>query len=248
MDLIIGVTNCDYNNSNVKNWLNTINKNTKAQPLLINSSNNTTNIHLLVYRFYLIYDFLYKNNNIENVIVSDVFDVIFQSDPFIWMKNNIHDKKIIVGSEGIQYKNERWGKNNLILSMGEECYNDMKDNTIYCAGIIAGKRQEVADLCYSIYNMCESKNLIHMIPGGGAADQAIMNFILSKSTFHDITKFSSLEENFVCHCGTSLAIPEYDNLLIEKKPKIMNNKVYTHDDKLYSIVHQYNRIRENIEC
>lgn len=244
MDIVIGVTNCNYEDSRVKPWLDSINKNTNAKSLLIKTTSNEKNIHLYVYRFFLLYDFLYRNlENIDNVIITDVFDVKFQKDPFEWMKSNLKDKKIVLGSEGIKYKDETWGKNNLILSFGQDCYEEMKNNTIYCAGVLAGKPKDIADLCYSIYTICESKNLISEIKGGGAADQAALNFIVHNSQgFKDITHLSSLEESFVCHCGTSLAIPHYDSLLVEKKPIVKNNKIYTFENKEYTIIHQYNRI------
>lgn len=212
--------------------------------ILLEESSNS-NVHLLVKRFAMIADYIYTNLDlIDYVLVTDTYDVYFQDDPFKWMKENMtKQQKVVVGSEGLTYSQEVWNKQNLERSFGLETFEHMKNNTIYCAGVIGGRGKEVADLCNRIYKLCVDYGVTHAIPGGGAADQAAMNIILN-TPFKDVVKFAQLSDNFVCHCGTTLAdgVINYYQPLLSDVPIIKNNKVYTSNNQLYTIVHQYNRV------
>ena len=51
-------------------------------------------------------------DNLRYVVVTDVRDVYFQSDPTVWLKDNLK-KSFIASSEGLKFKDESWNFNNL---------------------------------------------------------------------------------------------------------------------------------------
>ena len=95
--------------------------------------------HIVVQRFLDIYTFLKNNQDYDKIIVTGVKDVYFQRDPMPFISSTlIGRKKIIAGSQGLLYKNEDWGDDNL-----KKCYPHLyelnKNNKIYNAGTFAGR-------------------------------------------------------------------------------------------------------------
>jgi hypothetical protein len=71
------------------------------------------NFNICLDRFFHIWYFLNRLSEKEQfryVIATDVGDVIFQSNPSKWLEDNMGDKKILVGSECIQYQHEEWNR------------------------------------------------------------------------------------------------------------------------------------------
>jgi protein YibB len=197
-----------------------------------------------VTRFKPIYDYLKTNKGkYRYVITTDIRDVIFQTDPFIWMENNLKDKQLLVGSESIQYKNETiWGAENLRQSYGQEIYDLNKDHTIYCCGVIAGLQDAVASLVLDMYNDA----ITNPIP---VSDQAAMNVLLHTPKYIDQTLFANQSDGFVCHAGTVASRTRMDIFrphLIEDEPVYKDKKVLTSSGNIFSIVHQYDTTSWNL--
>jgi len=74
----------------------------------------------------------------NRIITTDVKDVIFQTNPSIWLDENLGDKEINVACESIAYKDEQWGTNNLMKSFGPLVHEECVNNPIYNAGTISG--------------------------------------------------------------------------------------------------------------
>ena len=83
-----------------------------------------TNLPPHIPRWIQVYNFLKNHGDkYDNVVMTDLKDVYFQADPFKWMKENLGDKKIVVGSECLLYKDEPWGNQNLIDTFGTYIHN-----------------------------------------------------------------------------------------------------------------------------
>ena len=52
-------------------------------------------------------------NDVDAFITTDIRDVIFQSDPGVWLKNNIQDYDLVATSEGVTFRHEDWNGDNL---------------------------------------------------------------------------------------------------------------------------------------
>ena len=108
---------------------------------------------IMTERFIHAWQFLSQMTDIDRIVMTDVKDVVFQSNPSVWLETNITfgRRTIAVGAENFRYKDEPWGKNNIILSFGQMIYETIKEEPIYCAGVIAGKYDFIKDLFLNIY-------------------------------------------------------------------------------------------------
>jgi hypothetical protein len=221
-----------------------------------NLSYSNQNFSIMIERFAHIWAFL-KDTDYDNVIATDVRDVIFQTNPDHYMRDDI--AHILVGTENLNYEDEPWGKNNLTQSFGPLIYKTLEKSPIVCAGVIAGTKKVVMDLMLQTFLLC--RGAPSQVPGGGGPDQAALNILLSSYILRGAAKFYNTEEDFVVHLGTSLPAIEagsgeigqravYDPTLISKFEKKMHYKGPKFEDNLvkndmgvpYCIVHQYNRV------
>lgn len=272
-DLIIGsITN--YNFDNIKYWVNSLDTcgftGTKAM-LCYNISFDVVdelvkrgyeifafrsneqlrrfeyrdNFSIVVERFLHLWFFL-KNikDKYRYIISTDVKDVVFQTNPSVWLENNLGNKEINVASESISYENEDWGNNNLLKSFGPLIHEHNKKNIVYNAGTISGKMNTVIDLFLNIYMLCNGTN--HFIEGGGGPDQAALNVLLNLSPYKDITNFSNSDAGYAAQLGTTgpQIFGKYGTKLVDKCPIILDNMICTSDKIPFSIIHQYDRVPE----
>jgi hypothetical protein len=206
------------------------------------------NFNICLDRFLHIWYFLSKLQNKEQyryIIATDVGDIVFQTNPSKWLEENLGDKKINVGSECIQYKNEDWNKQNMYLSFGPLLYEDMQDKLVYNAGAIAGSFDYFLDLCKNIFLMCGGSPA--HVPGGGGPDQAALNILLNTKPYGDITNFAKSESGWAAQLeimANPSKIEKLKDHITEPRLKIENGEVLTHDGKKYCIVHQYDVVPE----
>ena len=92
--------------------------------------------------------------NYRYLIATDVRDVVFQRNPSEWLEKNMGDKSINVACESIRYRDEAWGKNNLIQSFGPLIYEANKNNLIYNAGTVSGRFDTMIDLFLNLFMSC----------------------------------------------------------------------------------------------
>ena len=92
-------------------------------------------------------------------LITDVFDVVFQGDPF--KKLNLSDFDIFVGAEGVAVHQEPWNADNIKKLFPQEV-DKCWQQEIVCSGIIAGKRKELISLYKKMRDLCEQKQPIFM--------------------------------------------------------------------------------------
>ena len=104
-DIVLCVGNASQE---TKDWL-------LNQGVILNHMGQSPNIPIHVLRFLSIYDYLHYHWDLyKYVVTTDVKDVIFQTNPFTYLDNYLmKNKKIIAASEGMYYKDEPWGNDNL---------------------------------------------------------------------------------------------------------------------------------------
>jgi hypothetical protein len=183
--------------------------------------------------------FLKDLTDIRYVISTDV-DVIFQSDPSEWLEKNIGDKKLNYGCEGLKYKDEPWGNENINQCFGPVIHNYMKDTPIYNAGSMAGEHKTFID--YSLNVWLAIQHIRHPTP-----DQAGVNLMLSLEPYKSITKFNDHDTNWACQCGTTVdpsKINSFRPNLLSPEPNFDGEYVYNSKGQKYVLVHQFNRVPE----
>ena len=194
-----------------------------------------------VARFLSIYDFL-KNTwqNYNHVVTTDVKDVYFQTNPITWLELNLKGKKLVAGSEGMRYKDEPWGNENLMQAYGPYVHEQFKDNEIYNVGTIGGVSEYVKDMVFNILFNAINRP----IP---ICDQAVYNVLIQTQPFKGVTYFAKQLDGWACQAGTTVdpsKIAQFRPHLLESEPKFEDGIVKTSLGKTFAIVHQYDRVPE----
>lgn len=193
-----------------------------------------------VARFIFIYDYLCSRyKSYKYVVTTDVRDVIFQSNPFEWLDNNLlPTKKLVAGSEGLLYKDEPWGNMNLYETYGQYVYDRFKDNEIFNVGVLGGTAEYIKDLVFNIV----TNSVNRPVP---IVDQAVFNVLSQTQPYKDIIQFTPHDSTWACQLGTTAdpnKIEYFRTRLICAEPIYRDGVVYNSRNEMYCIVHQYDRV------
>ena len=121
-----------------------------------------------VVRFFYMWAVLDRLTEYDQVISTDVRDVIFQRDPALELPEG---KNLVVSSEGMLYKDEPWGNRNILEGYGPFFHNILKDKEIYNVGVVGGRYESVKNLFLNIFLM----SINRPIP---VVDQASYNMLI----------------------------------------------------------------------
>jgi hypothetical protein len=203
------------------------------------------NIPIHVLRFLAIYEYLRKNWQKYNlVITTDVKDVYFQTDPFKWLDyHNIGVKdmhQIVAGSECLKYKDESWGNENLMQCYGPYVHGIFKENEIFNVGVLGGSAEYIKDLVFNIFTNATNRP----IP---IVDQAVFNVLIQTQPYKDVVLQATQASGWACQAGTVADPTKMDTFrpnLLEDEPMFVDGNVLTSTGKPFCIVHQYDRVPE----
>jgi len=190
-------------------------------------------------RHFFYWNFLRQMKDIRYVISTDV-DVIFQSNPSEWLDKNMNGKKLNYGCEGLKYKDEAWGNDNMNRCYGPVIYEYMKDMPIYNAGSMAGEFSTFRDFSLNVFLAIQYIN-------NPTPDQAGVNLMLSLEPYKSITKFNDHDSNWACQCGTTVdpsKIVSFRPNLLSPEPILKDDYICNSKGEKYVMVHQYNRVPE----
>jgi len=177
-------------------------------------------------------------DQLRYVVVADVRDVYFQSDPMAWLERNL-TRPFLAVSEGIAHRHEQWNHANVQHSF-PFAEARLMDRCVYCAGVMAGEARPLADLLLAV-------GLVARSSGFRTADQAAYNLLLDLEPYRSVCQFTRSEDGFACQVAT-LADPARRLLLephlLEPAPVFGPDGMRTAGGDLYAIVHQYDRTPE----
>jgi hypothetical protein len=190
------------------------------------------NIPIHVLRFLSIYDYLDKYwQEYEYVVTTDVKDVYFQEDPFVLLTN----QKLVIASEGLRYKDEAWGNNNLMQAYGPYVYEKFKNNEIYNVGTFGGTAEYVKDMVFNIFTNAINRPI-------QICDQAVFNVLINTQPYKDMVLYSI---DWAAELGTIMDPSKIDGFrpnLLFKEPTFTDGLVRGKLGKPFAIVHQYDRV------
>ena len=192
------------------------------------------NVPIHVLRFLSIYDYLHKHwQEYEYVITTDVKDVYFQTDPF----EALIGHKLIIASEGLKYKDEPWGNENLFQAYGPYVYEQFKNNEIFNVGTFGGQSEYVKDMVFHIF----TNGINRPIP---IVDQAVYNVLINTQPFKDIVSYT---HDWAAELGTVMdpsKIEQFRPNLLFSEPIWKDNQVMIPPMAItpFPIVHQYDRV------
>lgn len=177
-------------------------------------------------------------------LITDVFDVLFQSDPF--EKMDINDYDVFISKEGILVCEEPWNADVLKKTFPDEVSTCMPIE-IVCSGIIGGKKEQLVWLYDRLYNMCE-----YALDDHNIKDQAALIIMVKNNEIGKLKNFT-LDEGWAMHCQSAGPTQFFEswglkNALIRKGYGIPELKedgvIYTQSGIKYDMVHQFNRVEE----
>lgn len=192
------------------------------------------NIPIHVLRFLSIYEYL-ENNwfDYNYVVTTDVKDVYFQADPFTFLNG----RKIVIASEGLRYKDEPWGNENLHQAYGQYVYDKFKNNEIFNVGTFGGKSEYVKDMVFHIF----TNGINRPIP---IVDQAVFNVLINTQPFKDVIQKTT---QWAAELGTIMDPSKIDQFrpnLLFPEPVFENGLLKDWTGQTFPIVHQYDRVPE----
>jgi hypothetical protein len=174
-------------------------------------------------------------NMIDRVVLTDIRDVAFQADPFVWLGRHL-TKPFVAVSEGIAYRDEPWNWRNLRSGFPDHAER-LAGETARNVGVLAGEARAVSDLCLAI-------SMTAGASGFGIADQSAYNLLLSLEPYRSSAQWLTSEDAFVCQVGTLADPAKIEALrphLREREPRLFGDAVLTPAGERYAIVHQYDR-------
>jgi hypothetical protein len=158
-DLIIGMAS-GYTNEQLKPFVNSLERHYDGEYFLIRQ--NPYNVHPILSRFDLIPKFL-DGRLLRYVIAVDTSDVVFQSNPMIWLEKNLGQHQLCVVSEHTTFAASEGNSKNMQEAFPEN-WEEMKDREVCNAGVIAGTQRYMSWICQQIYLMCLTDNRINAAP------------------------------------------------------------------------------------
>lgn len=199
------------------------------QPML-----GVQNVPIHVLRFLSIYEYLrHHYQDYDYVITTDVKDVYFQTDPFKFLVGH----KLVIASEGLKYKDEPWGNENLYQAYGPYVYEQFKENEIFNVGTFGGQSEYVKDMVFNIFTNAINRP----IP---ICDQAVFNVLINTQPFKDVV---TQTDSWAAELGTIMdpsKIEHFRPNLIFSEPVFEDGLLKDCVGFIYPIVHQYDRVPE----
>lgn len=186
-------------------------------------------------------DFIRQSDG-DVFLATDVFDVLFQSDPF--EKMDLENYDIFISGEGLLVNEEPWNADVLTKVFPNE--RQICSNTeIVCSGIMAGKKEQMVDLYDKMFDMCEKGTNEHNIK-----DQAALIIMVTRNEI-DRLKIFNLNDGWAMHCAAAGPTQFFTSWGLKNRierrysiPELIDGVVYTKSGIIYDMVHQFNRIPE----
>ena len=177
-------------------------------------------------RYYHYWSFLKKLHPETGVLLTDVRDVVFQTNPFPMFTGS----EVCVAQEETNHFepiNNSW-LHQLSGGNNPEFVNYMIGRTVLNAGVIGGKAGQLAGLCLLIYLMT-AYNPYTML------DQTALNCILTTVPYRHITRIFTLNDAWSINM-------HFSNSRVFKGSGLCNDR-----GQEFAIVHQYDRHPELVE-
>lgn len=200
-------------------------KSYKIEYVLINKSfkklNTINNERLFWYQSYL-----NDNTDINKVLLSDIRDVIFQKDPF----SAIINSKLQVAVEDQIMENCKYNSAWIKMLYGDDYYDSIKKNRIFCSGTILGERTPVVELIsFMVEELTTHGPRLDMDSNNAVLDQGIFNYYCN--SYPDKVQFHTNYDGMIFTMGYSIA-----STIINTSFQFTNSR-----SEIYPIIHQYDR-------
>lgn len=183
--------------------------------------------HIACSRYGYFYRFLLRNNYYDNILLSDVRDVIFQDNPFKLSQNSsllcvLEHKKYCLGSEP---GNAKWIRE----AFGDEELSKISHCRISCSGTTLGSYQGILNYLAEMITCLAKVN--YKIAGYDGFDQGVHNYLLWNKTFLDTYLSENGKGPILTMHGISTEEINLDS----------NGFICNDDGTITPVLHQYDR-------
>jgi hypothetical protein len=183
------------------------------------------NKNLFIDRYYAYRNFLKTTTQYQNVLHVDCLDLIFQSDPFENIKNDL-----VINCDDFLSQDDDSIKNTFNIIYPNDVFKIIKNKTILSSSAIIGPLNKFIDLCNKII---KESNILY-IPKDGNFDQPILNKLIYVDNIEITTK--DFNDDFCCNVPINQKCEKFKNRIMVKNNCIFLNKKL----EKYKIVHRYN--------
>ena len=173
----------------------------------------------------------------RNIVWCDVRDVLFQTDPSIWLEENITPvHKLFGASEGCLIKDQSFNAN-WVQRTSPKDWKWMKEEVVCCSGTFAGTAHIMLEVFKRMYQL-------HLdIKDPAAFDQGLWNFTARSYPFKEYFRIPRMKEGFVA-TGWPSKETAFSKYTTDDAPVWDWNEMvcYAPETKIpFAIVHQYER-------
>lgn len=186
-------------------------------------------LSLFSLRHLLAYCFLSEvADKYENVMLSDIRDVIFQKDPFDF---SIGSKLCCFGEkEGAKLGEDAFNAQWIEGAFDKSALEKLSDRQIMCAGVTIGPLPAVIDYLDKMIDLIlHAPGKLWELPFLGGIDQGVHNYLI----YNLLQPKISIFEN---NNGPVLTLALEDSVLVNKRGQIINK-----NGDVPNVVHQYDR-------
>lgn len=128
--------------------------------------------HPVVARFSAYARILNQRPEVRNVVITDVRDVIFQSDPFA---EPVSELEFFVENEAASLSSHAFNMKHMRAMVGDGLVRAIQDRACVCVGVVVGPREAVQRFSRMILMMCAIPR--SRVGGAFGADQAACNLL-----------------------------------------------------------------------
>jgi hypothetical protein len=190
-------------------------------------------------RFRPVYEYLEEHKDVRYVFWTDVRDVVYQTDPSVWMEG--HQAPLVIGSECIAIKNEpgnaQWVRN----AFDDETYEKVKEFDVLNSGTFAGMAYVVKEFCKAIYEISSAAPVLPV-------DQGVVCVLPHKLTYGGLTYIPRMSDGFAAVVSSFLWLGptkeqrKYAGKFTDICPELREGIAYPAGQTTpFVILHQYNR-------
>lgn len=174
---------------------------------------------------YYYYWKLIRNSQYDNILITDVRDVIFQKDPFDYeYKDGLN---VAIESDRFRLIDENINRRWIKILYGEKVLQEIGYNLISCSGTTLGNKQSI--LFYLRNMIIEQAYKNYLVAGRQNFDQGTHNYILRSEVIKYFNELKIGESPII----TMLHLKENDFIINQ------NGHLINKDGSLINIIHQY---------
>lgn len=132
----------------------------------------------------------------DRVMVADVRDVAFATNPSEVMNRALKSKRLFIASEGLRYKDNWWNERSL-RTLFPHLADELLDAEVYCAGVMGGHAADMREFSDACFAICQTAT------GGFGGDQVATNHVIRQPEFRDRVVLLSACDALVAHYGAT---------------------------------------------